>query len=53
MQFALEVTIVECSFVKHSQGIVGVKLNCNRDHIRERELNFSAAAFSLRLPSSV
>jgi hypothetical protein len=24
MQFALEVTIIECSFVKHSQGFLGV-----------------------------
>jgi hypothetical protein len=27
MQFALEVTILECSFVEHSQGILGVNKN--------------------------
>jgi hypothetical protein len=26
MQFVLEVAVLECSFLKHSQGILGVKL---------------------------
>jgi hypothetical protein len=25
MQFALEVVVLECSFLKHSQGILGIK----------------------------
>jgi hypothetical protein len=28
MQFALEVTVLEYSSLKHSQGILGVKLLC-------------------------
>jgi hypothetical protein len=30
MQFVLEVAFLECSFVKHSQGIAGLK--CNKDN---------------------
>jgi hypothetical protein len=27
MQFAIGVTVLECSFVKHSHGLLGVKLS--------------------------
>jgi hypothetical protein len=29
MQFELEVAVLECSFLKHSQGILGVKQHKN------------------------
>jgi hypothetical protein len=28
MQFAIGVTVLECSFVKHSHGPLGVKVGC-------------------------
>jgi hypothetical protein len=32
MQFALEVVVLECSFVKHIQGILGVNIVIEQTH---------------------